>query len=1107
LEHPLRIEGRVNYVDSQWRLLWLQTKDEASYLQLSALGPPLVQGQRVLIEGTIVPSKGLEANRVKVTVLRPWEPASALNVGDRLCDFGLWQSRVVTVEAYVDLQQSINDDHLRLGLVVDHQPVVAWVRPDDPRALPHWVGKFIRLTGLYSARFDPTKTHLQIEIWTGRQSDVVVVGSIADARRFAIPRTPIDQLFRAPPDRDVLISGTVQADEPGVSVTLRDDTGQAIVHSVQFQQVHGGDEVEAVGRVAITGAHWSLDSALFRPVRRPPSPGGLAAPPPRVLRRVDEIRRLSAAEAAQGRPVEISGLVAWSIPGQPIFFLEDVSGGIQVRYAHGVMETPPRDKYLRIEGLTYDGGSTPAVDVRHYSDLGTMGPPPVREITFEQATSGDDDGELVDLRGFYEGSDFVSPYQRLHVTTPGGEFIALLVSPREFNATPGSLIRVRGVCKVNADQNGRINGVELGVPSLAEITVEQDAPADFYNLPVSAIKDLRRLSMARDLLRVHVFGTVLQAVPGRLVYAEEGGAGVLMLSRVATPLVPGDRIEAVGILGSEGVRAALRETVYRKLGSGPPPRPETLTDLARPSMALDSHLVRVRGTLIDYLDEGDRTRLSLQTGDTLYEALLDHAPGAEPLPATLGAWLEVTGLYRIDFDDNRQIRGFHLRLHAPEDVIMVRSAPFWTLARALIAAVVLLGGIAIVLVWVMLLHRRVQRQTEQIRDQLEQRVRLEAELQRALRLESLGVLAGGIAHDFNNLLTIVMSNASLALLDERVSALAGDRLRDVLGGAARARDLTQQLLTFAKGGMPLRSVVALPDIVRETTDFVLHGSSVRCDFEFADDLWNANVDKDQTAQVIQNLVLNALQATPEGGAIRVGLRNETIAAGFRAALPAGRYVRLTVRDFGAGIDAAVLPRIFEPYFSTKKTGSGMGLATVYSIVKRHDGHIEVESAPGEGATITVWLGAAAAGAVPPSSRPAAETDPMVPGEFARVLLMDDEESIRRVGAVVLQRMGFEAAVAADGEEAVRRFTEAREAGQPFDLVILDLTVPGAMGGKTAIELIRKIDPQVPAIVSSGYSNDPVMADFSRFGFQAMVLKPYEVLILATTIRQLLSKRV
>jgi len=380
-----------------------------------------------------------------------------------------------------------------------------------------------------------------------------------------------------------------------------------------------------------------------------------------------------------------------------------------------------------------------------------------------------------------------------------------------------------------------------------------------------------------------------------------------------------------------------------------------------------------------------------------------------------------------------------------------------------------------------------------------ERARLEAEVLRSSKLESLGILAGGIAHDFNNLLTVVMGNLTLAMLDSQVAAAAGRWLREAEHGVLRARDLTQQLLTFAKGGDPVRTAVALPDIVREAAEFTLHGSKVRCIFDIAADLWPADVDKGQIGQVVQNIVINAVQAMPEGGALHIALRNAAVAAGDLPAVAAGRYLKLSLADTGTGIRGEHLARIFDPYFTTKQQGSGLGLATVYSVVKKHQGHIEVESELGRGTTFRIWLPAAQR---PPEA--AAPVHTRLSHRTGRILFMDDEEPICRLATALLERMGYEANVVGDGSEVVREYGAARTAGRPYDAVILDLTVPGGMGGLEAMEALRKLDPEVRAIVSSGYSSDPVLANYRAHGFLGMVPKPYKITDLSKTIQTVLG---
>lgn len=382
-----------------------------------------------------------------------------------------------------------------------------------------------------------------------------------------------------------------------------------------------------------------------------------------------------------------------------------------------------------------------------------------------------------------------------------------------------------------------------------------------------------------------------------------------------------------------------------------------------------------------------------------------------------------------------------------------------------------------------------------------ERARLEAEMVRASKLESLGLLAGGIAHDFNNLLTIIMGNVTLARIDSQAASSLIRWLAEAEKGVLRARDLTQQLLTFAKGGNPLRTTVLLQDVVREVAEFALHGSKVCCEYRIADDLRPANVDKGQIGQVVQNLVINAIQSMDAGGQLVIDLSNEQIADGERHSLAGGAYLRIAISDTGTGIAPEHLGHIFDPYFTTKAHGSGLGLATVYSIVKKHQGDLSVESVVGRGTTFRIWLPAAAtmpAAPVAPALEPAAA--------LGRVLFMDDEEPIRRLATALLKRMGHQVDAVGDGQSAVTEYERGVESGSPYDVVILDLTVPGGLGGLDVLRTLRKRHPEVLAIVSSGYSSDPVLADYRSFGFQGMIPKPYKLEDFSRVLNEVLGLR-
>ena len=380
--------------------------------------------------------------------------------------------------------------------------------------------------------------------------------------------------------------------------------------------------------------------------------------------------------------------------------------------------------------------------------------------------------------------------------------------------------------------------------------------------------------------------------------------------------------------------------------------------------------------------------------------------------------------------------------------------------------------------------------------------RLDEEMQRASKLEAVGILAGGIAHDFNNILTAVLGNIGLTEMVLKKEGQSSDLLHEAKRAALRARDLTQQLLTFAKGGEPVRASVNLAEVLRETAGFALHGAKARAEFHVADELWPVNADKGQLGQVVQNLVINSVQAMPAGGTIGVSADNRIVdAASDTLPLAPGRYVHLAVSDSGTGIATENISRIFDPYFTTKKQGSGLGLATVYSIVKKHQGLVEVESQLGKGTTFHLWLPAADRAA----PEKIAEVIVGIPLQ-ARVLFMDDEQPIRDMARAFMRRLNVECELAIDGAEAVKKYHEAMNANRPFDIVVMDLTVPGGIGGREAMELLQKIDPSVRAIVSSGYSQDPVMANYRAHGFRSVLPKPYDLGQLRHALEETMSVR-
>jgi PAS domain S-box-containing protein len=379
-------------------------------------------------------------------------------------------------------------------------------------------------------------------------------------------------------------------------------------------------------------------------------------------------------------------------------------------------------------------------------------------------------------------------------------------------------------------------------------------------------------------------------------------------------------------------------------------------------------------------------------------------------------------------------------------------------------------------------------------------LKAQAEAAKTSKVASLGLLAGGIARDFNNILMAIMGNVSIARVTTPPGT-AARALEEAQQACVRARQLTWQLLTFSRGSVPVKKTTAVSRIVEESAVLALRGSNVQHTFEIAPDLWPVAADESQLVQVFTNVLTNARQAMPSGGTVVIRAENifeRDTRWEYALSVQTGRYVRISVTDSGIGIPEENLPRIFDPYFSTKQHGSGLGLATAHSIIKNHGGYVSVKSKPGQGTMLQVNLPAfdAAELGIAVNTRPAAGA--------GRILVMDDEATIRNLAVNMLKFLGHDAEVAEDGASAVEHYKRALMTGRPFDAVLLDLVVPGGMGGREAIELLNEIDPSVNAVIVSGYAQDATLTEFQSYGFKASMAKPYTLEELGTTLHSIMA---
>lgn len=364
--------------------------------------------------------------------------------------------------------------------------------------------------------------------------------------------------------------------------------------------------------------------------------------------------------------------------------------------------------------------------------------------------------------------------------------------------------------------------------------------------------------------------------------------------------------------------------------------------------------------------------------------------------------------------------------------------------------------------------------------------KMEQEVLKMQKLQSVGKLAGSIAHEYNNLLTVILGNLSVARMCGHLDSKALEILQDMEAAAVDARELTQRLLTFARGGQPVKQPVNLRDLLFKACNNILNQEHINSVLHVPGDLLAVEADEGQLKQVICNIVSNAVQAMPDGGRVDISAENVCSSRLPQLPLPTGQYVKIAISDEGPGIPADRLHHVFDPFYSTKPDGSGLGLATAYSIIKKHGGHLTVESECGKGATFLLVLPA-----IPSPDSDKNEENNELQGS-GRVLLMDDEEAVRKTAAELIRLLGYQVTLAADGEEALQLWNEARSAGFPFDLAVLDLVVKRGTGGKATVAALLDLDPNVRAVVSSGYSGDPVMAEYSKYGFCGCVPKPYTI---------------
>ena len=954
---PYRFEVDVLFYDPEWEVLWVHDGVEGEYIAASA-PLPIKTGQRVVVSGLTGPNETtVTFNNPDIEVLGEADArATPVNLAE-IAHFS-HSDQLVEIRGVVDQQTFDDDRHLRLVLSAQGRLVSCWVMIEPDIPVPQLIDANVRVRGVYAAKFDPSGTLASIELFCGKLDWVQFDGWLDDDPQFERPISEIVAVEQTSSDQLVRIRGTLISAEPGRSAIIRDETAQIEVRMGQSRGLVAHTAVEAVGFPWPEADRVVLRQGTLRLVAADSSRGRGDALPT-LYRLAANVMELPAETAAQRQPVRMTGVVIWSDPRAPFLYVQDSTGGVRVKRVSLAAPVPGVGEHVAVFGSTIHEGFAPAVEAERISYLGEGLRPRAKAITLEHAMTGVEEAQWVELSGVLRRVTRDGGWARMEILTTSGLLLGRARSDDVYASMLGSVVTVSGVCAALIDDGQRLTGVQLWINGPEDIRIDEGVPDDVFDLPTSPLASLGRFSTAQaQQRRIKIEGTVLQSGPGQLIHLAEGDATIRLQTRSGPTLPRGARIEAVGFSGREGGRLVMREAVYRQIGVAETV-PEEVTVAAFPlTSGWDGRLIKVEGSLIEQSATRDELVLILQNGRTVFEARMARE---DPEAAWNSLWpvggqLAVTGVCVFEYGELAEPRAFHVRLNSPDDVEVRRTPSWFTPVR-----IAWLGGVSFLavvgsLMWVRQLRRRVTVQTAQIEHQLERETQVEADLRRASRLESLNTLAGSIAKDFG----VQLSSALDQLTDVRsrfeARGVAAEELAKLNAAVIRARDLSHRLSTIADGRTGEKARFEVAPVLREAVRVIGPTSPLRCDLAVEDKTREfAFGDPSQIRQAVQNIVMNAEQASGEEGVLTVRMEPVWVNDPDEVWLRPGYYVRLSFCDNGEGIAADNLHRVFEPYFSTRKGAQGLGLATVYAIMRQHGGKVTIESKAMVGTTVFLWL--------------------------------------------------------------------------------------------------------------------------------------------------------
>jgi PAS domain S-box-containing protein len=723
--HRVDLVGDIIHVDPDWRMIFVKLGDWCHYLATSGGPVEYRAGQRVRVTGTIVPARGPQPGEIRMEVIGETPPVDYPDLFD-LSEADRAHPMAVIGRGLVNRQEMTDSTHLFLEVASRGTTYGVRIYMPDGVPVPDLVGAYIRARGLYNPFVAAVRGSWSFEFLVPGPSFIDRTGSLATDPAFDRAAVPVDALAELAPEVEVRVVGEVFAQVPGRSLTLRDSTGQVEVLTGQTAPAPLGQAYEAVGRPRAEGLRVLLQDGRYRPAgaaAKAPTSAGLP-----TLRLVDQVLALPRETAERGGPVSLAGTVAWSYPDVRHIYLVDATGGVRVMLADG-MRVPTPGETVGIGGASTFGDFAPGVAASRLDLLGMVSMPEARDITYEQAMTGMEDAQWVAVRGLVRAAEDDGPWTRLELSATGGDLEAFVPRTSSFLPPVGAIVRARGICAVKANARLQLTGVSLWLRGPGDLQVEEPAPADPFApgaVRAVTIEGLRRFSTLQTAnKRIKISGTVTHHKPGRFFYLQDSVDAIQVLTRGRIHLAPGDRVEVVGLPGSDAQRLVLREADYRRIGPGQNPIPVRIDEYLTPDSTYESRLVRLQARVLEATVGAQDVRFVLERDGVVFEARIDRTePGLEEIEAQ--SRVEMTGIYSVVLDEYRQPRAFSVLLRRRSDIDVLETPPWLNARRAsglmgLLALVLLLG-----LGWVRSLRRRVRQQTDQIRLQLASEAELKA---------------------------------------------------------------------------------------------------------------------------------------------------------------------------------------------------------------------------------------------------------------------------------------------------------------------------------------------------------------------------------------------